>query len=270
MSLATRCPNCNTLFKVTSGQLQMHEGKVRCGHCQTVFSGIEHLTSADTEAWQKLDLSPRQTDSNYVSDHNLTGGDGTGSEALFADSAPNRPLLNFNVGSPSLKVACVALLLTLGLQALWWQRVSLLQQTPEIAKYINSAGPTLQGLFASSATQALRVEGSGLQALDEHNLRVDLTLHNQLVLPARWPYLKVELLDPQGLVLASKSLSPSDYQLRDENAASQAPLIPGKKTVEVLAYLNLSTLNTQLPESAATGFRLELFDQGPSEQKSPS
>lgn len=163
MSLATRCPNCNTLFKVTSGQLQMHEGKVRCGHCQTVFSGIEHLTSADTEAWQKLDLSPRQTDSNYVSDHNLTGGDGTGSEALFADSAPNKPLLNFNVGSPSLKVACVALLLTLGIQALWWQRVSLLQQTPEIAKYINSAGPTLQGLFASSATQALRVEGSGLQ-----------------------------------------------------------------------------------------------------------
>jgi hypothetical protein len=30
--------------------------------------------------------------------------------------------------------------------------------------------------------------------------------------------------------------------------------------------LNLSTLNTQLPESAATGFRLELFDQGPGEQ----
>jgi hypothetical protein len=34
----------------------------------------------------------------------------------------------------------------------------------------------------------------------------------------------------------------------------------------VLAYLNLSKLNTQMPESAATGFRLELFDQGPSTQ----
>lgn len=266
MSLATRCPNCNTLFKVTSGQLQMHEGKVRCGHCQTVFSGIEHLTSADTEAWQKLDLSPRQSDDNHTSDHNLTGGDGTGSEALFANTAPTKPLLNFNQGNPALKTACIALLLALGVQALWWQRINLLQETPEIAKHINNAGPAIQRLFASPATQALLVEGSGLQALDEHNLRVDLTLHNPLPLPARWPHLKVELLDPQGLVLASKSLSPGDYQLRDENAASQAPLITGKKTVEVLAYLNLSTLNTQLPESAATGFRLELFDQGPSEQ----
>ncbi|MAZ08925.1 MULTISPECIES: DUF3426 domain-containing protein [unclassified Limnobacter] len=266
MSLATRCPNCNILFKVTSGQLQMHEGKVRCGHCQTIFSGIEHLTSADTEAWQKLDLSPKHSDTGYTSDHNLTGGDGTGSEALFADTAPSKPLLNFSQGNPVLKVAFVALLLALGLQALWWQRIDLLQQTPDMAKHINTAGPTIQRLFASPATQALRVEGSGLQALDEHNLRVDLTLHNQLPLPALWPHLKVELLDPQGLVLASKSLSPSDYQLRDENAASQAPLIAGEKTVEVLAYLNLSTLNTQLPESAATGFRLELFDQGPGEQ----
>ncbi|PZO28794.1 MAG: hypothetical protein DCE88_08380, partial [Betaproteobacteria bacterium] len=108
MSLATRCPNCNTLFKVTSGQLQMHEGKVRCGHCQTVFSGIEHLTSADTEAWQKLDLSPRQSDDNHTSDHNLTGGDGTGSEAFFANTAPTNPLLNFTQGTPALKTACIA------------------------------------------------------------------------------------------------------------------------------------------------------------------
>lgn len=260
MSLATRCPNCNTLFKVTSGQLQLYEGKVRCGQCQTVFSGIDHLTSADTEAWQKLDLGLNKP---YVSDHNLTGGDGTGSEDLFASSAPTKPLFNFRHGSPALKAACAALIIVLGLQALWWQRLALLQETPALAAYINEASPALQKLFSSPATQALVVEGSGLQALDEHNMRVDLTLHNQQLLPSNWPYLKVDLLDSQGLVLASKSISPEDYQLRDESAASQAPLIAGQKTVEVLAYLNLSELNTQLPESAATGFRLALFDQGP-------
>lgn len=270
MSLATRCPSCNTLFKVTSGQLQMHEGKVRCGNCQSVFSGIEHLTSPDTEAWQELDLganqSTNQNDNGYTSDHNLTGGDGTGSEALFANTAPTKPLLNFKQGSPALKAACIVLFLALGLQALWVQRIPLLQQAPTIAMHVNKAGPGIQSLFSYPATEALKVEGSGLQALDENNLRVDLTLHNPLALPAQWPHLKVELLDPQGLVLASKSLSPSDYQLRDNSAASLAPLIAGKKTVEVLAYLNLSKLNTQMPESAATGFRLELFDQGPSEQ----
>ena len=102
-----------------------------------------------------------------------------------------------------------------------------------------------------------------MQELDEQNVRVDLTLHNQGTLPSNWPHLKIDLLDSQGLALASKTLSPRDYQVRDKNAASQAPLIAGKKTVEVLAYLNLSDLNKQLPESATTGFRLELYDQGP-------
>lgn len=263
MSLATRCPTCDTLFKVTSGQLQLHEGKVRCGQCQTVFSGIEHLTSADTEAWQKLDLSPRQNNSAHTSDHNLTGGDGTGSEGLFASSAPTKPLFNFNQGSPIIKAACVGVLVLLGLQTLWWQRTALLQESPALASAINKASPSIQKVFSSPATQALAVEGSGLQALDEHNMRVDLTLRNQHDLPSSWPYLKLDLLDPQGLVLASKSIAPGEYQVRNEGAASEAALIPGQKTVEVLAYLNLSELNEQLPESAATGFRLSIYDHGP-------
>ena len=45
----------------------------------------------------------------------------------------------------------------------------------------------MQRLFASPATQALQVEGSGLQALDEQNVRVDLTLTNQQNLPSHWP-----------------------------------------------------------------------------------
>ena len=110
------------------------------------------------------------------------------------------------------------------------------------------------------ATQALLVEGSGLQALDENNLRVDLTLRNQAMLPAKWPQLQIDLLDSQGLLLASKLLGPEDYQLRDNGSASDAALISGQKTVEVLAYLNLSELNNQMPESAATGFRLALYD----------
>lgn len=259
MSLATRCPHCNTLFKVSSGQLQMHEGNVRCGQCKTVFSGVDHLTSADADAWQKLDLGAPKP---FQSDHNLTGGDGTGSELLFANTAPTKPLLDFSGGSLAIK-AVVALLLVLLLgQWLWATRVELLKKSPSLARQVNEAGPWAQNLFSSAPAQALLVEGSGLQALDENNLRVDLTLRNQNTLPSRWPVLKIDLLDTQGLVLATKLLSPSDYQLRDSGAASTAPPIAGEQTVEVLAYLNLSTLNTQLPESAATGFRLELMNPG--------
>lgn len=265
MSMATRCPHCNTLFKVTSAQLQLHEGQVRCGQCQSVFSGIEHLTSADTEAWQKLDFMPAQSTSDYTSDHNLAGGDGTGSENLFSNELPPHSVLNVRQSSPALKFTCLVLFLVLGIQTLWWQRIALVEQIPALAAQINQAAPTVQKLFSTLATQALRVEGSGLQALDEQNVRVDLTLSNQQKLPTHWPHLKIELLDPQGLVMASKTLAPSDYQVRDEGSASDAAPIAGQKTVEVLAYLNLGTLNKQLPESAATGFRLELYDHGPRE-----
>lgn len=260
MSLATRCPTCNTLFKVTSGQLQLHEGNVRCGQCQNVFSGIEHLTTADAMAWQALDLNPEQAET--VEPPPASNNDSE-TEPLFPTAKPAKPLFNFSRPSPAIKAAGIGLLVLLALQTLWLQRTGLLENTPGLAGLINRSGPGIQQLFAAPATQSLLVEGSGLQALDENNLRVDITLRNQNNLPAQWPHLKVDLLDTQGLLLASKSLGPSDYQLRDDKSASESGLIQGKTTVEVLAYLNLSTLNSQLPESAATGFRLALFDESP-------
>lgn len=45
MSMVTRCPGCNTLFRVTPQQLQAREGKVRCGRCMLVFDGFKMLTA---------------------------------------------------------------------------------------------------------------------------------------------------------------------------------------------------------------------------------
>ena len=41
--LVTRCPHCQTRFRVTEHQLQLAAGRVRCGACLTVFQGAEHL-----------------------------------------------------------------------------------------------------------------------------------------------------------------------------------------------------------------------------------
>jgi predicted Zn finger-like uncharacterized protein len=43
MSLITRCPACETLFKVVPDQLRISEGWVRCGHCDEVFDASLHL-----------------------------------------------------------------------------------------------------------------------------------------------------------------------------------------------------------------------------------
>lgn len=261
MSLATRCPHCNTLFKVTSGQLQTHEGKVRCGQCKTVFSGIEHLTSADTQAWQTLDLGTSENQ-QATAQGAADNAHAASAEALFSRHAIEPAPFGLKGSTPAQRWACAVLLLLLGLQWAWAQRMQWSPQVPGLVTYIEETSSPIKNWFTQKPTAALVVDGSGLQALDEHNIRVDLTLRNTGPLPSHWPHLKLDLLDSQGLVLASKSLSPAEYQLRGERAASQASAIDGKKTVEVLAYLNLSKLNAQLPESAATGFRLELFDHG--------
>ena len=47
MSLATRCPECGTTFKVVRDQLRISDGWVRCGRCSHVFDGTEHLYDPD-------------------------------------------------------------------------------------------------------------------------------------------------------------------------------------------------------------------------------
>lgn len=49
MALATTCPQCKTSFKVVPDQLKLRRGLVRCGVCQHVFSGVEHLRYVDKD-----------------------------------------------------------------------------------------------------------------------------------------------------------------------------------------------------------------------------
>jgi predicted Zn finger-like uncharacterized protein len=50
MSLATRCVNCGTVFRVVQDQLKVSEGWVRCGRCNEVFNAIEGLFDLERDA----------------------------------------------------------------------------------------------------------------------------------------------------------------------------------------------------------------------------
>ena len=41
--MRTRCPACNTVFRVTSEQLRAKAGKVKCGYCQYIFNAFDEL-----------------------------------------------------------------------------------------------------------------------------------------------------------------------------------------------------------------------------------
>ncbi|WP_172962368.1 DUF3426 domain-containing protein [Hydrocarboniclastica marina] len=46
----TRCPHCQTRFRVTEQQLGVAAGKVRCGNCMDVFDARKHKVSAEERA----------------------------------------------------------------------------------------------------------------------------------------------------------------------------------------------------------------------------
>ena len=47
MSLKTRCPACDTVFKVVPDQLKVSKGWVRCGRCAEVFDAAAHAAAPD-------------------------------------------------------------------------------------------------------------------------------------------------------------------------------------------------------------------------------
>lgn len=71
--MKTRCPGCETVFRVTPEQLRIRAGKVRCGECQTVFNALDSLLEegASTPASSQQAALPPREDSPQVTD---TGG----------------------------------------------------------------------------------------------------------------------------------------------------------------------------------------------------
>jgi predicted Zn finger-like uncharacterized protein len=57
MALATRCPHCQTTFRVAHDQLKLRAGLVRCGACKEIFNGVEHLLHP--EEMQQALASPK-------------------------------------------------------------------------------------------------------------------------------------------------------------------------------------------------------------------
>src|SRR5690606_6987951 len=47
--MLTRCPACQTVFRLRPEQLHARRGEVRCGHCFHPFNAIEHALELPTD-----------------------------------------------------------------------------------------------------------------------------------------------------------------------------------------------------------------------------
>ena len=56
----TQCPHCQTVFNVTSDQLRLAHGTVRCGQCMNTFDGLQGLSGDDLEKHTTANFEPTQ------------------------------------------------------------------------------------------------------------------------------------------------------------------------------------------------------------------
>lgn len=87
MALATTCPQCKTSFKVVPDQLKLRRGLVRCGVCQHVFSGVEHLRYVDKDENTEK-VQPATAAADDAGSTTAPAGHARTDDDLHADDAP--------------------------------------------------------------------------------------------------------------------------------------------------------------------------------------
>ncbi len=92
--MKTACPNCQTVFRVTSEQLRARAGKVRCGRCQNVFNALDSLLDDSEPVTSPASGAHREAVTPLAVGAALPRDE----EALAAETAP---LANFSGGAPA-------------------------------------------------------------------------------------------------------------------------------------------------------------------------
>lgn len=64
--LAARCPNCQTAFRVVADQLRLRGGLVRCGRCNHVFDGRDHLIELGAVVAPVAEAPPQPTSPEHA------------------------------------------------------------------------------------------------------------------------------------------------------------------------------------------------------------
>jgi len=237
----TRCPGCNTIFRVTPPQLALRDGQVRCGHCHTVFNGLAALVSLAPQLRPKPEPDfddpalgpPTVTLRNSQAlepapDSNLdqrvepalvaplrrdASAEDTESEYASRFSWQEKRERH---GVPSWiygMLVPVLVLLFAG-QALFHFRDA-------IAAHWPNSKPVLIKLCAAAGCQvralqdvtALSIEASDLQADPAHKglLILSATIRNRAPFPLAYPYIELTLSDTQEQPVVRRAFAPGEY-----------------------------------------------------------
>lgn len=252
--MLTRCPACDTAFRVSAEQLKAKQGKVRCGQCRHVFDALTTLLDEESPATDEqtglLAASPplpaeaqrveqAAGPETTAADHLARPAEAQFQEATAVQSRP-RIWAFFSL---------LALLLLL-LQAVMQFRTELSVLFPEVKPALRKTCALLGcELSLPHKPDLLSIEASDLHPDADNRLILAATLKNRAPFVQAYPALEVTLTDTGDQPLLRKVIQPNEYLPKNIDLA--AGFAANSETA-----LNLS-LETDVSDAA--GYRIYLF-----------
>lgn len=256
----TRCPACKTIFRVTTHQLSIRAGQVRCGNCQTVFDGnAQRLPmpqasppTAHDERYDEAAMGPPtmtlRTPRPAVADAKESPAE-VHYEDRFSWARQQRrrraATVAYAIGAP-------LLLLVLASQAAFHFRDLVAMRwpatRPALVRMCSALGCAIEPVHDVAG---LSIDASDLQADPAHRglLILSATLRNRSPWPLGYPHLELTLTDAHDQTVARRALQPSEYA---GGTADLANGIPANADVPVKLFIDASA-------TSQAGYRLYLF-----------
>ena len=264
MSAITRCPECDTRFKVNQAQLEAHRGIVRCGHCQATFNAVQHLH--DDEPDPQLALPIDLEDAGEIPAEPISGGAATFGNLSPLLASPLTLTRQFSVlktavenSRPDAKklnwpwvMGAMLLFLLLLAQASYFFRVEIAARLPGLKPALASYCKWLRcSISLPKKVELISIESSSLEASPNRVNVIDLhvSLRNRASYAQAFPSIELTLTDQADAAIARRIFQPVEYLNRDENEK------PGWSPARELSIkLHLDTTDLR-----PSGYRLFLF-----------
>ncbi len=191
MRLITRCPQCETTFRVIPDQLKLAQGWVRCGRCTRVFEADQHLFEVPEPPPQEVPAArPVQVQEDKSAKRNVAPSSWAG----------------WLIGS--------ALALLLALQWGFQARHVLAAQFSELRQPLQALCDMLHcEVVWPLDLQAISLVSSSFEQRSEDRYRLTLQWRNLNSYPVATPSVELSLTDAQDQPVVRKVLTPESLEL---------------------------------------------------------
>lgn len=222
MPLTTRCARCGRLFPVYAQELKARRGRVNCPQCGARFDGLAALLD---ESIPGLEPSASRVWTAAPPLAGIGAGIRAGTSADGGAGARGNPTRRARLARLGWAAGCLALLLALGAQWLWWQRDDLLRDPRGHRLVADLCAPLGCTPPVPRVDGALAVVGPSLSPHPAGGgaLALRLGIENRAPVPQPAPLLELTLLDREGELAANRRFAPREYA-----PGSPATLAPGE------------------------------------------